>query len=226
MDRRTFLRQMAAVAAGATLTRPFGAARALANVREIEDFSLSIITDEPDKTMAAVENLLQYSGLKPGNLRFDEVILPGVHMADIVLLSHNRLVNYKAQETSLARGVYELAQKLELPRQLDNPVWMNISAGQGPSQGQTANIYQKNALVGQIELTKDRHNIAVAGKRGEMVFAIRAGRVEVEHASCKHKTCVKMGGIRKPGQHIVCIPNEIRVTIAGENALGLDSLAF
>jgi hypothetical protein len=50
--------------------------------------------------------------------------------------------------------------------------------------------------------------------------------VKIVSASCKHKTCMKLGAISRPGQSLVCIPNRLRVVIEGGNDFGVDGITF
>jgi hypothetical protein len=50
---------------------------------------------------------------------------------------------------------------------------------------------------------------------GTNVIEIEDGSVHVEEASCPNLNCVHQGAISHAGQTIVCLPNELVVTIDG-----------
>lgn len=51
---------------------------------------------------------------------------------------------------------------------------------------------------------------------------IHDGTVEMEYSSCKNQICVFTGAISRPGELIVCLPNQIIVEIEGSKEGGED----
>ena len=88
------------------------------------------------------------------------------------------------------------------------------------------NIFRGNTLIKQLPLNNDIENYRVEGMKGHVDIKIRNKYVSITSASCKHKTCMNMEPISKPGQNLICIPNQINITIAGKNAFGVDSITF
>ena len=68
--------------------------------------------------------------------------------------------------------------------------------------------------------------ILVEGRIGLSEIRVESGRVWIEEAPCPHKTCMKMGKIRLPGDVLVCIPNRIVLRIEGENEKQLDGVTM
>ena len=45
---------------------------------------------------------------------------------------------------------------------------------------------------------------------------VKNGKIAITQSDCPDKVCVKTGEISKKGETIVCVPNEIVITIEGE----------
>lgn len=48
---------------------------------------------------------------------------------------------------------------------------------------------------------------------GEAVFEVAGGRVRIKSAPCRDGICVNTGFIGKKGQCIICVPQELTVTV-------------
>ena len=57
---------------------------------------------------------------------------------------------------------------------------------------------------------------------GTNVLVIEDGMAYLKEANCPDKTCVRTGKIRYVGQSIVCLPNEIAITVKGDSSGGVD----
>lgn len=57
---------------------------------------------------------------------------------------------------------------------------------------------------------------------GTNVLVIEGGMAYLKEANCPDKTCVRTGRIRYVGQSIICLPNEITVTVRGSSDDGVD----
>ncbi len=57
---------------------------------------------------------------------------------------------------------------------------------------------------------------SIPGPHGEMDVTIRNNTVFIENCDCcPQRICVSTGTIRRPGQWIICMPNEIFIYIDG-----------
>jgi hypothetical protein len=93
--------------------------------------------------------------------------------------------------------------------------------------GYLADAYQQiSVLVKQVSLDKTREVQRIQNERGPVDIAVENRQVKIVSASCKHKTCMKMGAIDQAGQHLVCIPAQITVAIAGRSNMGVDGVTF
>lgn len=64
---------------------------------------------------------------------------------------------------------------------------------------------------------KDNHQINVTGKLGSSSIEIRDGRVRFADSPCNNKLCVLSGWHQYSGDHIICLPNEIGITLLSQN---------
>ena len=65
------------------------------------------------------------------------------------------------------------------------------------------------------------------GPVGETTIEINDGRVHVHDSDCRNKVCIAAGWIRRPGQWIICLPNDVFILIEGADEEGeVDDTAF
>ena len=57
---------------------------------------------------------------------------------------------------------------------------------------------------------------------GTNILVIEGGVAYLKDANCPDKTCVKTGKIRYVNQSIICLPNEISITVRGSSDNGVD----
>lgn len=57
---------------------------------------------------------------------------------------------------------------------------------------------------------------------GTNILVIEGGVAYLKDANCPDKTCVKTGKIRYVNQSIICLPNEISITVRGGSDNGVD----
>ena len=57
---------------------------------------------------------------------------------------------------------------------------------------------------------------------GTNILVIENGEAYLKDANCPDKTCVKTGKIRYVNQSIICLPNEISITVRGNSDDGVD----
>lgn len=61
---------------------------------------------------------------------------------------------------------------------------------------------------------------------GNVTVEVKNGTVSIVDSNCPDKTCVKTGGLSKCGDASVCVPNRVVVEIKGDNADGVDIMAY
>lgn len=92
------------------------------------------------------------------------------------------------------------------------------------SGGTHVAIVVSGHLVGSYSLGEDRL-VEVKGPLGTTVVEIAKERARVTSSPCPHKVCVGMGAKGREGGVIVCVPNEVVVTVGTEGPHGLDAVS-
>ena len=67
-------------------------------------------------------------------------------------------------------------------------------------------------FYGEYSLAEDRTEV-IRTEHTENVFVIREGKVYMESASCPDGICAKHRGIFRNGDSIICLPNQVVITI-------------
>ncbi len=74
-----------------------------------------------------------------------------------------------------------------------------------------------------MSLTEDGE-LVVPGPKGDTIVMVEAGRVRIDSSPCRQHICVGMGRISAPGSSIVCVPNQVVVTVLGEGRPAIDAV--
>jgi hypothetical protein len=90
----------------------------------------------------------------------------------------------------------------------------------------TLNIFGNNVLISRLSLTEDQGEHQIENAKGRLTLVIRNKSAKIVAATCQHKTCMSMGAINSPGQNLVCIPSQIRISIEGQEESGLDGVTY
>ena len=67
------------------------------------------------------------------------------------------------------------------------------------------------------------------GPVGETSIEISDGKVHVHDSDCRNKVCIAAGWISRPGQWIICLPNDVFILVEGAVETedgGIDDTAF
>ncbi|RMF61577.1 MAG: NusG domain II-containing protein [Calditrichaeota bacterium] len=228
MNRRTFIKTC--VAAGAACAVPGSLSLfpkgLYAKSEQPASFSLDLLTDDPDTAARALEALIKHLRLPATGLKYQEMLISGAQVADLTFVENNRLVDYRAARGEVAAQLREVAARFGLPKKIENPVLVSFASAMPEGKADKVLVFQEEHLVGQYRLDDDVDGAQIPGAKGAVILRVKQKRAEVVWSSCKHKTCMKMGRIGKPGQNLICIPNRVRVAIAGQKASGIDALSF
>ena len=82
------------------------------------------------------------------------------------------------------------------------------------SSNKRAIVYYKNDVILEIDLTKkEKNTYQVEGNHGPVTIVSEYGKVKVESENSPLHLCSKQGYISSSYESIVCLPNEIVVTI-------------
>jgi len=63
----------------------------------------------------------------------------------------------------------------------------------------------------------NNHSINVTGELGQSVIEIRDGKVRFSDSPCNSKVCILSGWHQHSGDHIVCLPNKVGITLLSQN---------
>jgi hypothetical protein len=91
------------------------------------------------------------------------------------------------------------------------------------SGGNHLEIRSGNKIVGRYPLDRDQR-VEVPGLLGTIAVAVEGRRARIESSPCPHKTCCAMGTVGQEGGVIVCVPNEVIITVGREKQDRLDAV--
>lgn len=226
MDRRNFLRMGAAGLAVATSIKSqlLQATPLSENSESNENLSLTLITDQPELAIQHCEKLFNKFRLNGQALAFEEYLLPSKQTGDIVVVRNNTLLDYRKEQDAFSQHVQNIAKEFGLPREMSSPVMLKFSTKNAYQKAKVVSVYHRQTLVKQFDINDRFSGEKFEGSKGELQLAMQHKHVHIAGATCTHKTCMQMGSIHKAGQNLVCIPNELRITISGENEFGVDGV--
>ena len=229
MKRRTFLQRSTLIIPGLSAAGLLGIdpQKLVAGVQPPDSFSLSVVTDRPEKAVALVQELLDKMNMKDKNIRYSEYILHGDHVADIAYTRAGRLIDFHKAEDSLSAGLRTIAARLDLPRSCENPLLSHFSCDEGVQKPAGIRIFKDEQLILEKTFPVYTEAIHLEGVHGKVVLEMTKDHaVRFAETSCKHKTCMNMGAISQAGQNLVCIPNRISVSVMGTSISAVDSVTF
>lgn len=95
------------------------------------------------------------------------------------------------------------------------------------SGGGTVQVRVAGAVTAGYPLDVDASYTITGANGGTNLLVIEDGAARIEEASCPDGVCVHTGRIRRNGQSIVCLPNQVVVEIVSdtENSSGVDITA-
>lgn len=95
------------------------------------------------------------------------------------------------------------------------------------SPGGTVQVRVAGAVTAGYPLDRDASYTITGANGGTNLLVIEDGAARIEEASCPDGVCVHTGRIRRNGQSIVCLPNQVVVEIVSdtENSSGVDITA-
>lgn len=209
MDRRNFLKA-AGIFAAAGMVLPKAAKSMLAGVpAEGENFSLEVITGNADLAVQMLEEFAKSGMLGSGSINYSEYPVSGNVMGDLIFVKDNNLVDYTRSFDDTGLKLREIRDKLSLPGLLTNPVRVRLYRNNG-SEVKKIIVAQKGSIISK--LTPGNSGLyTFNGKSGKMVIDVEGSSVKVKETECRHKICKQMSSIRKPGDYITCIPNELHI---------------
>ena len=83
------------------------------------------------------------------------------------------------------------------------------------SPGRTVLVSLDKKTIFTAPLSRDR-SVELEGPLGITHLEISNGQARIASSPCPYKVCIGMGGIRRQGEIIACVPNRLLVQIVGE----------
>lgn len=211
MDRRDFLKASSIfIAAGAIL--PGVAKSMISSVRlpgDAENFSLEVITGNTDLAVKLLEDFIKAGNLGSGNFNYSEYPVSDYVMGDLVYVRDNNLIDYTKLTDDVSGELREIRKKLSLPSIVSNPVRLRLYRNTG-KEVKRIMVAQKGKIISRIG--SDESNLyTFQGNSGKLVLDVKNGTAKIKEVSCKHQICKQMNSIKKPGDYITCIPNELQI---------------
>ncbi|MBS1493654.1 MAG: NusG domain II-containing protein [Bacteroidetes bacterium] len=211
MNRRSFLiASSMAVAAGTILPSALKALTKTGITSSTEEnFSLEVITDNPDKASAMLEKFAKEGNFQTTNLKYAEYSVSGNAVGDIVLVKNGRLIDFTNSNDNLSQGLKEIRSTLKLPSLISNPVRVRLFT-KSDNNASKIFVMQKGQIIKQID-PLSYGNYSFTGKAGITKINISESGVKIMDSDCRHKICSKMKAITKAGDFLTCIPNELHI---------------
>lgn len=213
MDRRNFLKISTFALGAAALTNLSSGAlkRVLAKNTHSDKFSLELISDNEEKAIKLAENFIGDLRLDKQIIKFSEYGLNKTENGDLVYLNNGKLINYKTGLSNVNTGLREIADELNLPRIISNPVRLKFYTQTEASAARNFLVFHKDTLIRSIDASASNINLKVRGTKGDVAVSINNGKAQVTESSCTHKNCIHSGSISIADESIVCIPNEVLI---------------
>lgn len=192
--------------------------------KNYNSIDLEILCDNPGAAYDSLSSFLKL--LKVSDVKIEEHQLLGNYIGDIVFIYNNCLVNYKADNTKYAHLVRNISDDLKLPRKIQNPTLIKAISQSSRSTPKYVNVFRDNKIIDRLKISENKKDIHIPSDKGELYFSINNNNVLATHSSCKHKTCIHTGSISKAGQNIICVPNNIRISLDGHQEQNIDAITF
>jgi hypothetical protein len=90
--------------------------------------------------------------------------------------------------------------------------------------GDTVTVTVAGEVYGTYPLHEARTEV-IRTENGENVFVIRDGRVYMESASCPDGICEDHRAIFRDGESIICLPNQVVITVTSQHTEAPDVVA-
>lgn len=215
MNRRNFFKISSFAAGAIAFTGIAGPAfnKLIAGTKKStqDSFSIELITDDENKAIKLVEEVISTMKLNGETVKFSEFRLDKSEKGDILLIRNSKLINYKSGTGDTEKMLKVAADSLNLPRVIENPVRLRFYVDGGIAAAKNFLICRNDFVLKKIDAEAHNINFNVSGKRGDMTINVDRNKARIVLSSCTHKNCINTGSISLRGESIVCIPNEIQV---------------
>lgn len=83
-------------------------------------------------------------------------------------------------------------------------------------KGSIAVVTYQNQKVLEIDLSQNK-TYQVDGKNGKITIVVKNGKIKVAKENSPYHVCSKQGYIESSNESLVCLPNELIITIQGKS---------
>ena len=210
MDRRDFLKASGLfLAAGAVIPKAAKSMFSSKHFVDADNFSLEVITGNSDLAVKLLEDFIKEGNLGTGGFNYSEYPVSDSVMGDLVFVRDNNLIDYTTLADDTSNELKEIRKKLSLPSMLSNPVRLRLYRNSGKEVKEII-VAQKGKIIKRIA-PDNIMEYNFYGKSGRISLDVKNSTARVSETSCKHKICKQMSSIKKPGDYIICIPNELQI---------------
>jgi hypothetical protein len=210
MERRDFLKASGLILASGMLIPKI--AKSMFNnaiSREVENFSLEVITENSDYAVRLLEDFIKEGNFGKGSFNYSEYPISNNIMGDLVFINDNELIDFTKLNDDLSIRLREIRNKLYLPATVSNPVRIRLYRNSG-SEVKNILVAKNGKIISRFNSDYSDEHIFY-GKSGKFVLEVNNNTARVKDVECKHKICKQMNSIKKPGDYITCIPNGLQI---------------
>lgn len=224
MNRRYFLQAGLLGSAGIVLAS--NTLFSKKSVRKIDyNIDFSILSDEPEKATDLADSFIK-SLSSPQTFVYEENKMNGIFAGDIAWIFDNRLIDFRKSNDMLSKRLRNISELLKLPRNIQNPVLISIRSSNKDIKPKFVNLFRNDTLFERILISENHKSVTIKGTKGDLSFSLENGYLRAIDSSCKHKTCIHTGSISHSGKSIICIPNNLRLTLDGGSKSKVDGITF
>lgn len=210
MDRRDFLKASSLfLAAGAVLPSAVKSMVSSKYKSGADNFSLEVITGNPGLASKLIEDFIKDGNLGRGGFNYSEYPVSDSVMGDLIFVRDNNLVDYTSMTDETSIELREIRKKLSLPSIISNPVRLRLFKNSGIGVKEII-VAQKGKIISRLN-PEENDNYNFNGKSGGLTLKVNNSTAKITESGCKHKICRQMSTIKKPGDYIICIPNELQI---------------
>jgi len=96
-----------------------------------------------------------------------------------------------------------------------------------PGRGAVALVRIHGKLNETVDLAHDRL-VQISVPPGKMIAEVKNHRIRVKESNCLNKICVMSGWINRPGQSLICVPNDvvIQISSSGSSGTAVDAVTY
>jgi hypothetical protein len=207
MDRRDFLKTSVFATAG--IFAATSAIKAITKEAGNTQFSIEAIVSDADKAGTLIERFIKNNIQTKYIIKYSEYPYLNSTNGDILFILDNSLIDIVNPSNKMAEDLAEIRKSLSLPENIENPIRIRVYT-ENSAPLKKVFVAQKGKVISELPIGKN-DEYTYYGKSGKLILKANDNKFAVKTSECKHQICSKMGSIKKAGDYIACIPNEIQI---------------